>query len=203
MVTGQFTGQLFARQEWNSKIQNNPNIDQSIFIDNFRSQLNNGQAINSLNLNRVYFITTDNSASASELVMNGLAPYITVNSVGTATTGKVNGSIPLYDSDDLTRNGDNLNPNHTFALLPLTFETVNASGNNFPAGINPTVILPENFGNLGVLGTRSDPLLDRAMILITTGSRSSVATPQYQMEEVYNSQISRPMRNNMFTSLKK
>lgn len=202
MITGQFNGQLFARQDWNSKIQNNPNINQSIFIDNFTSQLSNNQSINSLNLNRVYFITTGSSASASELVMNSLAPYIEVNSVGTTTIGKVQGSITLYDSDDLTRNGDNLNPNHTWAIQPLTFTVVNSNGTNAPGGITPTVNLGEDFGNLGVLGTRSDPLLDRAMILITTGSRASFDASPFQMEEISNSQIHRPLRNNMFGNLK-
>ena len=202
MITGQFNGQLFARQAWNTKIQNNSNIDQSIFIDNFSNQLGNGQAINSLNLSRVYFITTGSTASASELVMNGLVPYIDVNSVGSTTIGKIQGSITLYDSDNFTRNGDNLNPNHTWAMQPLTFSVVNADGNSAPEGIVPTVNFPEDFGNLGVLGTRSDPLLDRTMILITTGSRTSFGAPVRDMREISNSKIHTPASNNMYQELK-
>jgi len=202
MITGQFNGQLFARQAWNTKIQNNSNIDQSIFIDNFSNQLGNGQAINSLNLSRVYFITTGSTASASELVMNGLVPYIDVNSVGSTTIGKIQGSITLYDSDNFTRNGANLNPNHTWAMQPLTFSVVNADGNSAPEGIVPTVNFPEDFGNLGVLGTRSDPLLDRTMILITTGSRTSFGAPVRDMREISNSKIHTPASNNMYQELK-
>jgi C-terminal processing protease CtpA/Prc len=208
MITGQFNGELFARQSWNSKVTEA--LPAEIFIDNFTNEILNTnssgqvtlqQSINSLNLDRVYFITTGSTASASELVMNGLAPYITVNSVGTTTVGKVHGSIPLYDSDDFSRNGPNLNENHTWAMLPLTFETVNNDGTNQPGGINPTVNLPEDYGNLGALGTRSDPLIDRTMILITTGSRTSVGSA-VQMNEISNSQINRPLGNNMLGTVK-
>jgi len=205
MVTGQFNGQLFSREVWNQKVQDA--LDESNFINNFTSQIDNGtinEPINSLNLNRVFFITTTSTASASELVMNSLSPYIDVQSVGVTTIGKVHGSVTLYDSDNFLRNGDNLNTDHTWAIQPLVLEIVNSNGSNAPGGIVPTVELGEDYGNLGVLGDRSDPLLDRTVILITTGSRStgtkrSLFTP----EEIYNSQMNHPTGNNMFTDLKK
>jgi hypothetical protein len=133
--------------------------------------------------------------------MNSLSSYIEVNSVGTRTVGKVRGSVTLYDSDNFTRSGDNLNPNHTWAIQPLVLEIVNANGTNAPDGIVPNVDLPEDFGNLGVLGERSDPLLDRTMILITTGSRSSFQTVA-PMDEVSNSQLHTLSSNNMHQELK-
>ena len=162
-------------------------IDESNFVNNFTNQINNGainEAINSLNLSRVYFITTYSSASASELVMNSLSSYIDVKSVGATTRGKVHGSATLYDSDNFTRNGDNLNPNHSWAMQPLVLEIVNANGSNDPNGITPTVELDEDYSNLGTLGDRSDPLIDRTVILITTGSRSSAAKSTNFREEV-------------------
>ncbi len=88
MITGQFTGQLFAKQQWNSKIQaffeeNNPGQ----LVNNFTDNIGN-TALNSLNLNRVYILTTGGTASASELVINGLKPYIEVIQIGTTTIGK-------------------------------------------------------------------------------------------------------------------
>ena len=38
-------------------------------------------------------------------------------------------------------------------------------------GIEPTVVFPEDYENLGVIGERSDPLLDRTIFLIATGGR--------------------------------
>ncbi len=212
MVTGQFNGQLFSREDWNEKVQ--AAIDPVNFENNFTDEILNRdqtgnivlqEPINSLNLNRVYFITTGNSASASELVMNSLASYIEVNSVGATTIGKVRGSVTLYNSDNYRRDGDNLNPNHTWALQPLVLEIVNKDGVNFPGGIVPTVNLPEDYENLGVLGERSDPLLDRTIVLITTGSRSvsSDRNSFFRHEEISNSKITTPASNNMIIDLKK
>ena len=201
MITGQFDGQLFSKQVYNSKIQ--PILSQSFLNQNFTSQFDNGTQINSLNLNRVYFITTRSSASASELVMNSLSPYIDVRSVGVTTLGKVHGSITIYDSDDFQRDGDNLNQEHTWAMQPLVVEIQNSNSTNQPNGIAPTVQFPEDYGNLGILGDRSDPLLDRTIILITTGSRTTDSRPNILVrEEISNSQLNRPTRNNMYLDLK-
>tara|TARA_R110001632_G_scaffold178480_4_gene298254 strand:- start:8112 stop:9572 length:1461 start_codon:yes stop_codon:yes gene_type:complete len=211
MVTGQFNNQLFSKEQWNTKVQ--AVIAASQFENNFTNEILNRdqnqnivlqEPINSLNLNRIYFITTGSTASASELVMNALSSYIDVNSVGTTTIGKVHGSVTLYDSDNLTRTGANLNPNHTWALQPLVLEILNKDGFNQPNGITPTVNLPEDFGDLGVLGERSDPLLDRTIILITTGSRviTSDRNTTREMIEVGNSQLNSPMRNNMIVDIK-
>jgi hypothetical protein len=46
-----------------------------------------------LNLSRVFLLTTDNTCSASEDLMNGLAPFIDVRIVGTTTCGKPYGEV--------------------------------------------------------------------------------------------------------------
>ena len=212
MVTGQFNGQLFSKEQWNTKIQEV--IDASVFENNFTNEIVNKdqnqnivlqEPINSLNLNHVYFITTRSSASASELVMNSLSSYIQVSSVGKKTVGKVQGSVTLYDSDDYTRTGDNLASSHTWALQPLVLEIKNKDNFNEPNGITPTVAIPENYENLGVLGERSDPLLDRTVLLITTGSRINnfSKTNFLDLEEISSSKANNPLRNNMFIELKK
>ena len=204
MVTGQFDGQLFSREVWNQKVQDA--LEPEDFVNNFTNQLNNGainEPINNLNLNRVFFITTRSTASASELVMNSLSSYIDVKSVGVTTIGKVHGSATLYDSDNFLRDGDNLNPDHTWAMQPLILEIVNSAGSNSPNGIVPTVPLAEDYGNLGVLGDRSDPLLDRTIVLITTGSRASTSkSSDIFLEEIGSSQLARPTSNNMYKELK-
>ena len=211
MVTGQFNGQLFSKEQWNTKIQEL--LDASIFENNFtneivkRDQNQNiilQEPINSLNLNRVYFITTGSSASASELVMNSLSSYINVSSVGKKTVGKVQGSVTLYDSDNYTRTGENLASNHNWALQPLVLEIKNKDNFNEPDGITPTVELSEDFGNLGELGERSDPLLDRTIVLIATGSRSLYPKSNNfsELKQISNSKENYPSGNNMFIELK-
>jgi hypothetical protein len=84
-------------------------------------------------------------------VINGLIPYIDVIMVGTTSVGKLVGSVTLYDSDNLTRNGDNLNPDHTWAIQPIVLEIQNRDSENAPNGFTPEIELREDFGNLGVL----------------------------------------------------
>ena len=92
MITGQFNGQVFAKYLWNKKLMDYLNTDPERFAsnlgENFTDKLGDGTAINSLNLNQVYIITSGRSSSSSELVINGLSPYINVIQVGDNTYGK-------------------------------------------------------------------------------------------------------------------
>ncbi|MFL0682499.1 MAG: S41 family peptidase [Algoriphagus aquaeductus] len=91
----------------------------------------NFSKIGNLNLTRVIFITSRSSASASELVINNLTPYMQVVIVGDNTFGKPVGSFPLsrYSRTLLDNNVE---------LVPITFATANAQGkaeyfDGFPA----------------------------------------------------------------------
>ncbi|MFY9243136.1 MAG: S41 family peptidase [Polaribacter sp.] len=214
MVTGQFTGQLYSQQVWNEKVMAaNP---ASIFLNNFTNEIRNTDAngnvvlqesINSLGLTRVYFIVTGSTASASELVINSLRSYIDVNLIGTKTVGKQVGSITLYDSDNnFRRTGGNLNPNHTYAMQPIVFEISNKDNVNVPLGFAPGTTLPgiqlsENYGNLGILGERSDPLLDRTLIFISTGAKGFQTQKSNGSEEIYNSKLATRASNDMFVDV--
>ena len=200
MITGQFNGQLFANMQWNDKFStNNANLE-----ERFTNQMNNGisqETINSLSLDKAYFITTNSSASASELVINGLKPYIDVKTIGTKTHGKYVGSITLYDSPKLY-NKENVNPNHKWAMQPIVFEVKNKLGHNSPEGFVPNLQLAEDYNNLGVLGQASDPLLSRAIMYITTGSKGKQKLIKNEFKEVYNSKLALPTSNNMYVELK-
>lgn len=167
MITGEeLTGQLFAKQQWNSKLQayyeeNNPQALENLFAD----ELSNGNQINHLGLDRVFILTTEATASASELVINCLAPYITVVVIGDTTTGKNVGSVTLYDSPDFTR--DNRSGSHRYAMQPIVLKTINKDGfGEYEEGIDPTVEHEEDFGNLGVLGDPAEPLYAEAIDII-------------------------------------
>ncbi|WP_310555830.1 S41 family peptidase [Flavobacterium sp.] len=162
MITGQFSGQIYAQQQWNPKIQPRLNPNESINI--FETTTRNGAAINSLNLSKVYILTTRNTASASELVINCLDPYINVVQIGTTTTGKNVGSITMYDSPTFRK--ENVNPNHTYAMQPIVLKIVNKNGfGDYTQGISPDAsnVLAENLSNLGELGNPTEPLLSKAL----------------------------------------
>ena len=197
MITGQFNGQLFAKQQWNSKIQdyfeeNNP----SQLVNNFTNSIGNA-TINSLNLNRVYILTTGGTASASELVINGLKPYINVIQIGTTTIGKNVGSITLYDSP--TFNKKDVNPRHKYAMQPIVIKTINKDGfGDYQDGLVPTVVQSENSGNLGVLGDENEPLLSTALGLITGNAKYTPQNNQHFGKEFKSSKSLQRFGNDMY-----
>lgn len=159
MITGQFYNQVFANEEWNTDRQAeyaSPKL--------FDNQIFTGEAINSLNLTKAYVLTTKRSASASELVINGLNPYIDMTQVGDTTTGKYQASFLLYDAPAPNFSKSQANPGHTYAMLPLVFKTSNAIGfTDYAEGLFPDIQLKENYTNLGVLGDVNEPLLAAAL----------------------------------------
>lgn len=156
MITGQFNGQVFGKLIYNNDQQTN----NTIF--NFTNSISNGSSINSLNLNKVYVLTTGRSASASEGLINSLNPYIEVIQIGITTVGKTQASITIYDSPDLGRDG--ANPNHTYAMQPLVAIGVNKNDVAVPSsGLVPTIELAEYRFNYGVLGDINEPLLAAAL----------------------------------------
>lgn len=216
MITGQFNGQLYSKEVWNSRVMNA--LPASRFVNNFTNQIRNvdsngnvtlNESINSLGMTKVYFIVSSSTASASELVINSLSAYIDVYLVGRKTVGKQVGSITLYDSENLLRNGKNLNNKHTYAIQPIVLEISNKDNQNHPEGFTPGTSLPgielaENFGNLGVLGERSDPLLDRTITYILTGAKWTFDVKNQSLQnEIFNSKLATPTSNNMYVDFKK
>ncbi len=155
MVTGQFVGQVFSKLIYNSSLQSlNTNYE---FLNSF-----NGNTINSLNLAKIYVLTTGSTASASELLINSLKQYITVVQIGENTVGKTQASITIYDSPDFGR--DEVNPNHLYAMQPLVANSVNVNDEAVPGtGLIPILPLNENVYNLGFFGDVNEPLLAKAI----------------------------------------
>lgn len=173
MITGQFNDKIFSTEEWNEQFQEafeKDNPDR--LINRFDTKISNGQDINSLQLNRVFILTTRSSASASELVINGLNPYIDVIQVGTATRGKFQASITVYDSDNFRR--QRANPGHTYAMQPLVLKSLNSVGfTDYFEGFAPDVELAEDLSNPGVLGMPEEPLFRAALDIIFARKNSN------------------------------
>jgi carboxyl-terminal processing protease len=177
MITGQHTGKVFAEQQWNSKINsyfesNNPDLLKNYFTDKIGTT-----PINSLNMTKIYILTSKSSASASELVINGLKPYMTVVQIGDITTGKNVGSVTLYDSPTFGK--ENRNPHHKYAMQPIVLKIVNSDGfGDYFNGLEPTVALKESIGNLGMLGNENEPLLSTAIGKITGINKMIMKSPE-------------------------
>ena len=157
MVTGQFSGQVYSKLFYNENLEDN-NRDYL-----FTNTIEGLGAINSLNLSRVYVLTTNRrTASASELVINSLGAYIDVVVIGENTVGKTQASVTIYDSPNLTF--ENVNPNHNYALQPLIANSTNVNNELVPAsGLTPNIELTERPNTLGTLGNIEEPLLSAAI----------------------------------------
>ena len=174
MITGQFSKQVFVQELWNSKMKEALTIDngEEYFLNRFVSTLSNGEAINSLSLNRIYILTSSESASASELLINGLKPFIEVIHIGERTVGKNVASITLYDyvnTFDADIGVQQIkNPNHKYALQPIVFKIANKDGfSDYSDGLEPNYNLKESILDFGILGDIEEPLLSFAISIIT------------------------------------
>ncbi|NJB37923.1 S41 family peptidase [Croceivirga sp. JEA036] len=201
MVYGTNTSDLYIKQRWNDKIQ--AQFDPADVEDYFAADVD-GTALNTLNLSKAYVITSARTASASELLINGLNPYIEMIKVGDTTRGKNEFSITMVDDPDnsyiyrSSREG-NINPDNSWAIQPLVGRNENADGfSDYTAGIAPDFYQREDYGNLGVLGEETEPLLARCLQEITGATAKGFTPVVYNRKELTGSEMFTAVKNNMW-----
>jgi C-terminal processing protease CtpA/Prc len=114
---------------------------------------------NTLTGNRVYVLTSSRTASASELIVNGLKPYMDVYLIGNTTTGKNVGSIPFEDE---------ANPENKYGILPIVTQSFNSlDQSDYATGFKPNVEALESAELLLPLGDINEQLLRKALSQIT------------------------------------
>jgi carboxyl-terminal processing protease len=108
-------------------------------------------------LDRVFVIASGSTASASELVINGLKPFVNVVLVGDTTYGKPYGFVPR-DYCGITYNA-------------VQFESLNALGvGNYTTGFTPDCAVPDDLDRQ--LGDPAERRIRTALDYIATGSCS-------------------------------
>lgn len=121
---------------------------------------------NTLEGNRVYILTSTRTASASELIINGLKPYMDVFIIGDKTTGKNVGSVAFEDED----NEENL-----YGILPIITQSFNSlDQSDYTTGFTPNITAKESQERLRPFGDVNELLLRTAIGQITglpTGAR--------------------------------
>ncbi|MEO1009882.1 MAG: S41 family peptidase [Bacteroidota bacterium] len=188
-VYGTNTDELFLRARYNDKLQ--AQLSEDFLNTNFTDvTFDSNTVLKELNLSRLYVIVTDRTASASELVINGLEPYIDVVLVGTTTVGKNEFSNTFVDDPENSffydpSREEFINPDNQWAIQPLLGRNENAAGfSDYTAGLPPDLEIGEDIGNLGALGEVDEPLLARALENITGAtSKRALATPM-QVEKI-------------------
>jgi C-terminal processing protease CtpA/Prc len=131
----------------------------------------NFQPAGGMNLSRVFFITGSQTASASELTLNNLKPYMTVKQVGSTTFGKPVGFMGRTISDHDAAG----NEKYLADLYAINFETKNANmQGGYYAGIDPDEEA-KDFVNVP-WGNMADENLSKIFSFINTGNFRQAAT---------------------------
>ena len=157
---------VFSRYIWNDNLEqywiDQQGTDSQNLIIKFLPSTNN------LNLNKVYFLVTNNSASASETLINGLLPYMDVVLIGETTSGKYTGSITLHDDSK----------SFNWAIQPIVLKTANANGNTeFRDGFAPDYLVKDDL--FSPLGSFEEGMLAEAIGLITGIPADQLARKAY------------------------
>jgi len=150
-LASQIAGQAFVDEVYSSRVFNDKysefNTDQVI----------EPQALN-LNLSRLVVLATQDTASASETLINGLSPLIDVVVIGTPTEGKPFTSV----AQDFC--GKRLNAMSTI--------TTNGVGESVLEGIQPTCTVADDF--LAPADSRDDALTGAAFAYLQFGACPAV-----------------------------
>jgi C-terminal processing protease CtpA/Prc len=151
----------FARRAYNSKVEqqiiNDPDFGSAFLTTKFQAKASNiGSQLTS---GRVYVLTSSRTASASELVINALKPFMDVFLIGDVTYGKNVGSISIDDKDDAT---------NKWGLQPIVVKVYNSlDQSDYSSGFQPDILNKDNGLYLYPLGDQREALLGLAIEQIT------------------------------------
>ena len=165
-------GQNFANLTFNAK------ADPQVIRYSFDTQY----ADANLNLNKIYILTGKYTASASEVIINGLIPYLGAENVvliGTKTEGK-NVAMTSFK-----------NETHGLTLWPVIAYVSNANNEgDYSEGFQPTYQLDENnVIRWYPLGNPEEYLLKNTLSLITTGTLADESTSENSESKTIRSSI--------------
>jgi hypothetical protein len=152
-----------SKQEWNTELTKayKTKYGNDVFDTKWLNESNNLGT-----LNRVFVLTSKATASASELVINNLKPYMDVVLIGDNTYGKNVGSVTL--SDDKKR--------WKWGMQPIVLRTVNSLGQSEYGGKDgfiPNFKVADNAIPFKPFGDENETLLSVAIQQITGVSAST------------------------------
>lgn len=163
----------FTRRQYNNDLQaeliNHPDFGPEFLVKKFTTKTQNVGSL--LNNSRVYILTSSRTASASELLINGLKPHMEVFLIGDVTVGKNVGSISIYEEN---------NPKNTWGMQPIVVRSYNsANESNYGNGFTPDMLNLDNSLRLKPLGDEDEILLSLAIDHITGGGAARKSSPAW------------------------
>jgi C-terminal processing protease CtpA/Prc len=152
LITSQAQGSVMMKQSYNS---NHSNENTTVLFNKSGS----------LQLTKIYFIVSRSTASASELLINNLKPYMDVRLLGNSNThGKPVGFFPIEDGE--------------WYVFPVSFKTVNKNGEgNYYGGFTPNAIVADGLDK--DWGDVNENSLASALRNISSGSFRNGGTENY------------------------
>ncbi|MCF6333974.1 MAG: S41 family peptidase [Draconibacterium sp.] len=168
--------------QWNDKYQKHwedTNVTQQLKI-----QFDNYVA-HKMDLPSLHVLTGTGTASASELTITGLKPYMQLTTVGETTYGKYTASITfkpedIYDSEAYYDEFKN------WGIQPIVLRYANSQGvTDFKDGFLPDIAVNDELFGALPLGNKEEPLLKAAIEDITgvevIAMKSAVKIPDYTL----------------------
>jgi C-terminal processing protease CtpA/Prc len=131
-------------------------------------------------IQELYVLCGNHTASASEIILNNLKPFMTVISIGEKTVGKDAAGFEIKDERNPDQPG--------WILYPVIYKLFNANNEgNYTLGINPSVELNE-LGEMEIypLGDPREALLSRALQGGLNSKKEFVHLKKLSLKTVYN-----------------
>lgn len=158
---------VFSRKRFNDEVTdaiiNDPALGSDFLVSKFLTKAENiGPQLSG----KVYVLTKNRTASASELVINGLKPYMEVIIIGDTTVGKNVGSISIYEPND---------PRNNWGMQPIVVKFSNSlNESDYSDGFIPNIANKDNGLELLPLGDPNENLLGIALAEVAgSGGRIS------------------------------
>jgi C-terminal processing protease CtpA/Prc len=209
MISGRGRNDIFYIEEFNDNINSelrSENYDlNSYFLDDIVRYNGNTVAeripINKLSgLSAAYFIVTGRSASASELLINGLKPYMNkIALIGETTYGKNVASITIYEEDKEKQK------TNKWGMQPIIMRMSNAERfSDYGNGFTPDIEVSEFEEDLKPLGDTAEIMLKTTLNAIFGVDTKVVTTKQFGNKPIIvGSAMDRtPARRNQYITLK-
>jgi C-terminal processing protease CtpA/Prc len=206
MISKRTSRDIFSITTYNSILGNElrkyygSDYNKSYFVDslerrNAENEIVEKLPINKAGLDKLYVITSQWTASASEALINALNPFMDIKIIGDTTIGKNVGSTTIYEENPVKQK------TNQWGMQPILCKIANSQDfSGYEQGFIPDIVSDEFDSRAFIfpLGDTNEILLQKALYLATGGQfrSSSGGVPQFQ--PLASSADRKPARKNMY-----
>lgn len=163
---------VFLKRQYNARVQEailkDDDLGENFLVSEFLTEPNNVGGL--LTTGRVYILTSARTASASELIINALKPFMEVFLIGDTTYGKNVGSVSLFEEKD---------PKNLWGMQPIVVKVYNSlDQSEYSNGFAPDVLHKDNGLYLYALGDPREALFGQAIGQITGTATTTRVAPE-------------------------